>query len=297
PFSPPSAASLQNPANRSPRAARPFTICPLGRLICASSGYWASRRFQSHALSASKCSSKTAWALGCFFRSGSFIWACAPHAPPNRAKVTKSSRMTFMFFLPFSSSDAQWTITLQRFRVLEAFFQLRSAPTLPQRFEPVAERLGPFGEQAVRDARGAVRQFGGVFGAGRRQPRAPMRQRLMRLSEALENLEVLTAPEPVAQPFSFLGPHAAVTRTERLAQLHLIAVIDDALAQMMQVLGARLRPVGRNTTPRGAIAGRQARRDRAEFEWIERPQLDRSCRGIEPGDDRLAQFRRQHLLL
>ena len=31
-----------------------------------------------------------------------------------------------------------------------------------------------------------------------------MRQRLMRFGEALENLKVLTAPEPVAQPLRFV---------------------------------------------------------------------------------------------
>src|SRR5271167_1833120 len=68
-------------------------IFPLGRLIWASAGYCASNRFQSHLLSASKCSSRTAWALGCFFRSGSFISACAAKAPPTRTSMTENGTM------------------------------------------------------------------------------------------------------------------------------------------------------------------------------------------------------------
>jgi hypothetical protein len=44
------------------------------------------------------------------------------------------------------------------------------APVLPQRFQPMAERLRLLCEQAQRNARGALRQLRGALGAGRRQP-------------------------------------------------------------------------------------------------------------------------------
>src|SRR4029077_583239 len=69
-------------------------------------------------------------------------------------------------------------------------------PALPQRFEATPERFGLLGEQAMSDARGALRQGGGAFGAGRRQSRAPMRQRLMRRGEPPEHFEILAAAKP-----------------------------------------------------------------------------------------------------
>ncbi len=62
-----------------------------------------------------------------------------------------------------------------------------------------------------------------------------MRQRLMRFGEPHEHFEVLAAAEPVAQPFGFVGPHAAEARPQRLDQFHLVAQIDDALAQRVQI--------------------------------------------------------------
>ena len=137
-----------------------------------------------------------------------------------------------------------------------------------------------------------------AFGAGRRQARAPMRQRLMRLGEALQHFEVLALAEPAAQSLGFVGPHPAEARPQRLDQLHLIAHVDDALAQRVQFRGAGVRPVLRNAA--GARCGRlsaELRCDRGKIERIERPLLDRGRRGIEPGDDGVAQLRRQHRLL
>ena len=136
-----------------------------------------------------------------------------------------------------------------------------------------------------------------ALGAGRRQPRAPMRQRLMRPGEPLEHCEVLAFAEPVAQPLGFLGPHAAEARPQRLDQLHLVAMIDDAPAQRMQIFGARQRPVGRNALARAAVADGELRRNRGEVERIERPLLDRRRRLIEPGEDGVAQLRREHRAL
>src|SRR5690242_1499102 len=85
-------------------------------------------------------------------------------------------------------------------------------PALPQCFEPTPERLRLFGEQAMGDARGALRQRGGTLGAGRREPRSPMRQRLMWRGERAQHFEILAATEPFAQPLRLLGPHSAKAR-------------------------------------------------------------------------------------
>ena len=164
-----------------------------------------------------------------------------------------------------------------------------SARVLPQRFQPVPERLGLFGKQPHRDACGALREFGRALGAGRCQPRAPMRQRLMRPGEPLEHFEILAVAEPVAQPLGFVGPHPAEARPQRLDQFHLIAQIDDALAQRVQIFGARQRPVGRNALARAAVADRRvaprSRRNRTDRAAM----LDRRRRGVDPGDDGVAQ--------
>ena len=97
PFSPPSLVSLQKPAKSSPIAARPFTILPPGKLIWASSGYCASNLLQSHLLSASRCSSRTAWTVGCFFSSGSFISACATKMPPREGRRPKLAELFSSF--------------------------------------------------------------------------------------------------------------------------------------------------------------------------------------------------------
>ena len=119
----------------------------------------------------------------------------------------------------------------------------RAATALPQHFQPMPERLGLFGEQPNRDARRALRQLSRAFAGGWRQLRAPMRQWLMRPGQPLEHFEILALAKPPAQPLGFLGPHFAKARPQRLDQFHLVAQIDDALAQPMQVVGAGQRPV------------------------------------------------------
>ena len=66
---------------------------------------------------------------------------------------------------------------------------------LPQRLEPTPEGLGLLRKETMGDARRALRQVGGAFAAGRRQPRTPARQRLMRYREPLEHFEVLAPAE------------------------------------------------------------------------------------------------------
>jgi hypothetical protein len=54
-----------------PSAARPRTTAPFGEKNSTSSGNWAIKRFQSHALNAARCSSTTFSGVGRRFRAGS----------------------------------------------------------------------------------------------------------------------------------------------------------------------------------------------------------------------------------
>src|SRR5262249_16542844 len=118
------------------------------------------------------------------------------------------------------------------------------------------------------DARGALRERSGAFGAWRGEPRAPAGQGLMRRGEALEYFKILAAPEPFAQPFGFVGPHPAEPRPERLDQFHLIAQLDNALAKSVQIDRIGRRPIGWNTPPRAAIAIGQLGGDGRKVERI-----------------------------
>ena len=142
------------------------------------------------------------------------------------------------------------------------------------------------------DARGALRQGGGAFGAGRREPRTPMRQRLMRSGEPSQHFEILAAAEPFAQALGFLGPHPAEARPQWLDQFHLIAQLDDALAQRVQIDRIGPRPVSGNAPPCAAITVGELRGDARKIERIERPGFDCARCCIEPGEYVLAQRRR-----
>src|SRR4051812_50140159 len=67
---PPSARLLQKPVKSSPTALRPTITTPPGRKKCTDGGYCAISRFQSHALSAARCSATTASGVGCRFSGG-----------------------------------------------------------------------------------------------------------------------------------------------------------------------------------------------------------------------------------
>ena len=64
----------------------------------------------------------------------------------------------------------------------------------------------------------------------RREPGAPMRQRLMWPGEPRQHVQVLVGAEPVAQPLRLGDPDLDELRPRRLHQFHLVAVLDDALA-------------------------------------------------------------------
>src|SRR5277367_2557951 len=107
-------------------------MAPPGRFICASSGYCARRRFQSQLFSASRCSSSTAWTLGCFFISGSFISARAARTPPAATKSTDAARMALIHSsLVCAGFGAVMNQDLPMVHIWEAY-SAQSAPTSPK---------------------------------------------------------------------------------------------------------------------------------------------------------------------
>ncbi len=76
----------------------------------------------------------------------------------------------------------------------------------------------------------------------------------MRSGEFGEHREILTGAEPVAQALRFLRPDFSKPRPERLNQIHLVAMLDDAPAQVVQVFRLGIGPGCRE-----AIAARAGR--------------------------------------
>ena len=70
----------------------------------------------------------------------------------------------------------------------------------------------------------------------RRQTRPPGCERLVRRRQLGEHGKVLAGAEPVAQALRFLGPDFSKPRPKRLDQIHLVAMLDDAPAQIVQVV-------------------------------------------------------------
>src|SRR5262249_32437158 len=68
-------------------------------------------------------------------------------------------------------------------------------------------------------------------------------QRMVRRRHVGEHREILVGAEPLAQPLRLGDPDLADLRPQRLDQLHLVAVLDHALAQLVQLLGRGLPPI------------------------------------------------------
>ena len=113
----------------------------------------------------------------------------------------------------------------------------------PQGFEAAAECLGRFREQPRGDARGRFRMLGLAIGDERQQARAPRRERLMRLGQMHQHREILERAEPVAQALRLVDPDAPEPRPGRLDQFHLVAMLDHAAAQFVQIVGVRAAPI------------------------------------------------------
>ena len=59
----------------------------------------------------------------------------------------------------------------------------------------------------------------------------------MRCREASEHCEILAGAELVAQALRLFSPNFSKARPKRLYQIHLVAVLHDAPAQVVEVLG------------------------------------------------------------
>lgn len=56
-------------------------------------------------------------------------------------------------------------------------------------------------------------------------------------SEVRKHRKILAGAELITQALRFFGPDFSKTRPKRLNKIHLVAVFDNAAAQVMQVLG------------------------------------------------------------
>src|SRR5262249_36522930 len=99
---------------------------------------------------------------------------------------------------------------------------------LPQGFEPAAERLRPLRQEPARQARDALEVLLLPRRDQRREARAPGRERLMRGGEGRQYAQVVVRAQPVAQALRLLDPETAHARPQRLDQLELVAMLDDA---------------------------------------------------------------------
>ncbi len=81
--------------------------------------------------------------------------------------------------------------------------------------------------------------------------------------------------EPIAQPLGLADPHLAEARPQRRDNLHLVAMGDDALAQLVQLRAIRIRPAFRERVACGAIAAGQALGHVRESQNVQWPELDR----------------------
>ena len=163
----------------------------------------------------------------------------------------------------------------------------------PQRAEPLAERLRLFREQAAGKAAGVLQMRGAAVLDHRREPRAPGRQQPMRRGEARQNRQILAGAELVAQALRLLHPQLGEARPQRLDQLHLVAVLDHAPAQVVQMVGVGLRPMVRHQLTRAPIGGGEPVGNAVEVDCGERPVLQRQCGIVEIAGDLLAQRGRE----
>ena len=75
-----------------------------------------------------------------------------------------------------------------------------------------------------------------------------MRQRLMRRRLRGEHFEILILAEPGPQPLRLVDPDARESRPDRLDQFHLVAMLDHAAAQFVQILAFGLVPAVAEST-------------------------------------------------
>ena len=116
---------------------------------------------------------------------------------------------------------------------------LRSAH-VPQRLDPPAEGLWAFGEKPAGQALRRRSMCRPGAPRSRNETGAPRRERLVWSVSALQEDEVMMGAEPVAQALRLRNPKPDEPRPRRLDKLHLVAVLDNALAQPVQGLRGAL---------------------------------------------------------
>src|SRR4029077_11101938 len=104
---------------------------------------------------------------------------------------------------------------------------------------------------------------------------------LMRCCEVREHGEVLTAAELVAQTLCFFRPHPSKAWPKRFDEIHLMTVLDDTAAQVVQVFGFCSRPPIWHQLPCAAVGRSESISYGIEVDCLERPTLKRKRRVVE----------------
>jgi hypothetical protein len=95
----------------------------------------------------------------------------------------------------------------------------------------------------------------------------------MRRRQFRENGEILARTELIAQALRFLRPHLPQARPERLYEIHLVTVLDNTAAQIVQMLCLGIGPGIRHELSRAPVRRRQPVRDNVEVNGLQRPPL------------------------
>jgi len=168
-----------------------------------------------------------------------------------------------------------------------------SAAAVPQRLDAAAKRLRLLGKNALGKPPRRRRMVRLPLIDRRREPGTPRRQRSMRRGQSGEHDEVMVRAQTFAQPLRLRYPQLAQARPHRLDEFHLVAVRDDALAQLMQLFGLRLRPCGGQHAPRPPVLAGKLAGEIAKGHILQGPGIDRVGGARERRMELLAQLRRQ----
>ena len=103
-----------------------------------------------------------------------------------------------------------------------------------------------------------------------------------------ENGEILTRTELIAQALRFLRPYLSQARPERFDEIHLVAVLDNAAAQIVQVFCLSVGPGIRHQLSSTPICRRQPIRHNIEVDGLERPPFERKCCVVEVAREPIA---------
>ena len=106
----------------------------------------------------------------------------------------------------------------------------------------------------------------------------------MRLRQTGQQREILILAQLRAKPLGLFDPHSAHPWPQWLDQFHLIAMLNDALAQLVDFLGCCQGPIFRNAPPRPPVSCGEARGQIRKGHVIERPLTGRRLRRANPLD-------------